>query len=90
MGIRTLALCATASLFMSGIAIAQTSNQAPGDTSGPAAGGNINPSTAVQKNRSSATDMNDQMGSPASAGSPGVQGPAGSENGEMPKPNKMK
>ncbi len=90
MGIRTLALCATASLFMSGMAIAQTSNQIPGDTSGPAAGGNINPSTAVQKNRSSSKDMNGQMGAPASAGAPGVQGPQGSENGDAPKTNKMK
>jgi hypothetical protein len=93
MGIRTLALCATASLFLGGAAIAQTSTPVPGDTSGPAAGGNTNPSTAVQKNRSSSKDMNnmnDNMGSSTSAGAPGVEGPAGSENGAAPQTNKMK
>jgi hypothetical protein len=92
MGIRTLAICATASLFLGGAAIAQTSTQSPGDTSGPAAGGNINPSTAVQKNRSSSKEMNmnNNTSAPASAGAPGVEGPAGSENGAAPQPDNMK
>ncbi len=90
MGIRTLALCATASLFLGGIAVAQTSTQAPGDTSGPASGGNINPSSAIQKNRSSATNNNDvnKSNDPSATGAPGVEGPAGSESG--PAENKMK
>ncbi len=90
MSLRTLALCATASLFLGGAAVAQTSTQAPGDTSGPAAGGNVNPSSAVQKNRSSATNNNDvnKSSDPSAAGSPGVEGPAGSENG--PAQTKMK
>jgi hypothetical protein len=85
MGIRTLALCAAASLFLGGVAVAQTSNQNMGDTSGPSAGGNVNPSTAIQKNRSSSkgTDMN------PSGGAPGIEGPAGSKNGPAQKnPNR--
>ncbi len=85
MGIRTLALCATASLFLGGVAIAQNSNQNMGDTSGPATGGNVNPSTAIQKNRSSAKDNNMNP----SGGAPGVEGPAGSKNGPAQKnPNR--
>jgi hypothetical protein len=90
MNIHKLALCATASLFLGGTAIAQTSNQSQGDTSGQAVGGNINPSSAIQKNRSSATNNNDvnKSSDPSATGAPGVQGPAGSENG--PTQNKMK
>jgi len=82
---RTLIMTvATASLLFGGIAIAQTAKDMKstndagmsGDTSGSAKGGNVKPSTAVQKNGRSSTEMN----SPA-AGSPGVEGPAGSENG---------
>jgi|GEM_PF-3518665 len=80
MGIRTLALCAAASLFLCGAAVAQTHDQNMGDTSSSAAGKNITPSTAVQKNRSSSKDTQNNMGSPA-GGAPGVEGPAGSENG---------
>jgi hypothetical protein len=79
----------TASMLIGGAAIAQTSqmgNDSNGDTS-TSTKGNITPSTAVQKNRSSATDKNG-MGSPA-AGSPGVEGPAGSENGPSAKTNKQ-
>jgi len=90
MSIRTLALCAIASLFLGGGAVAQTSTQAPGATSGPAAGGNVNPSAAIQKNRSSATNNNNvnKNNDPSAAGAPGVEGPAGSENG--PSQGKMK
>ncbi len=83
MGIRTLAICATASLLLGGgFAVAQT-NQTSGDTSGPAAGSNVSPSTAVQKNRSSSKDS-DQTNSTAAGGAPGVAGPAGSKNGPAP------
>lgn len=90
MGIRTLALCATASLFLGGIAVAQTSNQNMGNTSGPSAGGNVSPSTEMQTNRSSGkgTEMNTGADAPG-VQAPGVQGPAGSKNGPAQKnPNK--
>ncbi|WP_020175546.1 hypothetical protein [Methyloferula stellata] len=86
MGIRTLALCATASLFLGGVAVAQTSNQNMGNTSGPSAGGNVSPSTEMQSNRSSAkgTDMNTGAGAPG-VQAPGVKGAEGSKNGPAPK-----
>ncbi len=90
MGIRTTALCATASLFLSGAAIAQNSSQDMGSTSGPSAGGNVSPTTTMQKNRSSAkgTDMNTGADAPG-VEAPGVPGPAGSKNGPAQKnPNK--
>lgn len=79
----TLILATTASMMLGGAAIAQTSPEKgmSGDTSGTAAGGNVTPSTAVQKNGRSSSEM--QQHSPA-AGSPGVEGPAGSENGPAP------
>lgn len=81
----TIALATTASLMLGGIAIAQAddmkSPSAAGNTSGTAAGGNVKPSTAVQKEGRSSSDA--QQHSPA-AGSPGVEGPAGSENGPAP------
>jgi hypothetical protein len=86
MGIRTLALCATASLFLGGVAVAQTANQDMGNTSGPTTGGNVSPSTEMQKNRSSAkgTEMNTGAGA-AGVEAPGVQGPAGSKAGPTKK-----
>jgi hypothetical protein len=90
MGIRTLALCAMASLLFGSVAVAQNSNQDMGKTSGPAAGDNVSPTTTMQKNRSSAkgTDMNTGEDAPG-VEAPGVPGPAGSKNGPAQKnPNK--
>lgn len=89
----TIALATTASLMLGGVAIAQSSDSntemnktAPGmsgDTSGTAAGGNVTPSTSVQKNHRSSSSDNNGM-APAGGGAPGIEGPAGSENGPAP------
>ncbi len=89
MGIRTLAICATASMLLGGVAIAQTSNQDMGTTSGSSTGGNVSPSTHMQNNRSSAkgTDMNTGTGAPGFE-APGIAGSEGSKNGPaQKKPN---
>jgi len=85
----TLALATASTLILGGAAIADSSNDmksdsSMGDTSGPKSGGNVNPSTAVQKNGRSSSEIQQ---SPA-AGAPGVEGPAGSENGPAPSKSK--
>jgi hypothetical protein len=88
MGIRTLALCTTASLFLGGVAVAQTSNQDMGATSGSSAGGNVAPTTTTQRSSGKGTEMNTGADAPGVI-APTVPGPAGSKNGPAQKnPNK--
>ncbi len=73
----SLTLCTVASLFVGGVAFAQT-----GTTSGPAAGRHVEPSTATQKQNEN--DPRRLEGVPVGGGHPGVEAKPGTEGGTAP------